>query len=65
MAGHKFKIRDVISPIDAGRGFEHATVIGFTTERKREHYLLKIINGTATIPITSEEIYQLDNPKGK
>ena len=64
----KFKIGDVITPIERGTGFEQATVLGIYTETKgkvksRKIYKLKVINGTATIPVSVEEIYQLANKK--
>ena len=67
---YKFKKGDVIEAIDRGRGFEQATVLGtFIEDRKKskfkgkEMYLLKIMNGTATIPIEAEENYKLYKSK--
>lgn len=66
----KFKKGDVISAIDFGRGFNEATVLNIFTETKgvgkgRECYLLKIMNGTATVPVASEVCYQLVKKKKK
>ena len=62
----KFKKNQVIEPIDKGRGFEQARVLGtFIEENKksrfkgREMYLLKIPCGTATIPVEMGELYKL------
>ena len=64
----KFKKGDSITAIIPGRGFENATVLGICTEkvsndRFRKMYLLKIMCGTATIPIEAEENYQLKKVK--
>ena len=61
---HKFKIGDVITPIERGKGFENATILNIFTETKgkrkgMEMYLLKIINGTATVSVNSEVNYEL------
>ena len=61
---HKFKIGDTIETKEQGRGFEKATILGSFKETKgrfkgQEMYLLKIMNGTATMPITTEVNYQL------
>ena len=62
----KFKVNDVIEPVEKDRGFEQARVLGtFIEENKksrfkgREMYLLKIPCGKATIPIETEECYKL------
>ena len=62
----KFKVNDVIEPVERGKGFEQARVLGtFIEEGKkskfkgREMYLLKIPCGKATIPIETEECYKL------
>lgn len=60
----KFKRHDVIGTIERGKGFEKATVINIYTAQKgkrkgQEMYLLKIINGTATMPVSAEVNYQL------
>ena len=64
----KFSKNSVITPIEPGRGFDKATVIDIFTEKKgrfkgRQMYLLKIINGTATMPVETEECYKLLNSK--
>ena len=60
----RFKKGDTIETIERGRGFEKAVVLDtFISEEKRtkgkEMYLLKIMCGTATIPIGAEVNYQL------
>lgn len=64
----KFKVGDHIKTVSFGRGFEDATVLGiFTSKEKstkdKEMYLLKILNGTATIPISAEVNYTLVKTK--
>ena len=64
----KFKKGDIIGTTEPGRGFEEATVLGtfISNEKKtkgREMYLLKIINGTATIPIGAEVNYERLNKR--
>ena len=61
----KFKIGDKIKVSEYGRGFEQATVLNIYTEKKgrlkgKEMYLLKIVCGTATIPVSAEDNYELD-----
>ena len=60
----KFKRGQVIEAIENGKGFEEATVLSvFTSQEKKtrgkQMYLLKIINGTATVPVGAEVNYQL------
>jgi len=60
----KFKKGDAIGTIEPGRGFERAVVLNIYTAQKgrnkgQKMYLLKIINGTATIPIGAEVNYRL------
>jgi hypothetical protein len=60
----KFKPGDQIEAIDMGKGFEKATVLGTFIETKgmwkgRQMYKLKILCGTATIPIEAEVNYKL------
>lgn len=64
----KFKKGDRITAIDKGRGFEEAIVLGtFISQEKRtrgkQMYLLKIICGTATIPIEAEVNYEIMKDK--
>lgn len=64
----KFKRGQVIGTIEPGKGFEEATVLSvFTSKEKktkgRQMYLLKIINGTATVPVSAEVNYQLKKKK--
>ena len=59
----KFKPGDEIVPA-FGIGFEKAKVKGVFTESRGVHkgkkmYLLKIVNGTATMPVSSEVNYKL------
>ena len=55
----KFKQGDELVPIIRGRGFENAKVLGIIEENGKQYYSLKIVNGTATIPISAEENYSL------
>ena len=55
----KFKQGDELVPIIRGRGFENAKVLGIVEENGKQYYSLKIVNGTATIPISAEENYSL------
>ena len=60
----KFKIGDTLEPIEIGRGFNNATVLGIYTSKTgkwkgQEMYLLKIMNGTASIPVSAEVNYKL------
>ena len=60
----KFKQGDTIEAIERGRGFERAVVMNIYTEQKgknkgKEMYLLKILCGTATIPVSAEVNYGL------
>lgn len=61
---HKFKQGDVIEAINRGMGFERAEVLGtfISTEKRtkgKEMYHLKIMCGTATMPISAEINYKL------
>ncbi len=65
---HKFQVGDTIEAIDLGKGFERATVLGTFIETKgkrkgKKMYKLKIICGTATIPVSAEACYKLSNSK--
>lgn len=60
----KFKIGDILEPIERGRGFDSAIVQDiYTATRGRfkgeEMYLLRIINGTVTVPVRAEDNYKL------
>ena len=64
----KFNPGDHIEAIDRSRGFEEAIVLStFTSQEKKtkgkEMYLLKILCGTATIPVSAEYNYQLATRK--
>ena len=59
----RFKKGDTIEAIERGRGFEKAVVMNIYTEQKgknkgKEMYLLKIMCGTATMPVCAEENYR-------
>ena len=55
----KFKAGDNIVANEYGRGFESATVTGVIKQNGKQYYTLKIVNGTATIPISAEINYKL------
>ena len=60
----KFKKGDHIKAISGYRGFDEATVLGtFISQDKKfkgqEMYLLKIMCGTATMPVSMENNYNL------
>lgn len=60
----KFKVGQKIVATERGIGFEEATVLGIYTPKVgkfkgREMYLLKILCGTATVPVSVENNYQL------
>ena len=64
----KFKRNDVIGAIEMGKGFDKATVLNVYEETKgkrkgQKMYLLKILNGTATIPVSAEVNYELIKDK--
>lgn len=59
----KFSKGDIITPKEYYHGFENAEVLGVVESRGRQCYMLKIMNGTATIPITVEDNYKLKNEK--
>lgn len=55
----KFNKGDTITPAEYYHGFENATVLDILNEGDRKYYKLKIINGTATIPVSAEVNYKL------
>lgn len=55
----KFKKGDHVTVTDFGRGFADAIVTGIVEENGKQYYSLKIMNGTATIPISAEVNYEL------
>lgn len=55
----KFKKGDKITVSEYGMGFEDATVKGVVNENGRKYYVLKIVNGTATVPVSAESNYKL------
>ena len=59
----KFKQGDKITVTEYGNGFERATVTGVTEQKGRQYYILKIMNGTATIPVSAEINYKIAKEK--
>ena len=59
----KFKVGDKIVVDEYGKGFEQATVTGVIEQKGRQYYTLKIMNGTATIPVSAEINYKLFKQK--
>lgn len=60
----KFKPGDQIETIEYGRGFDKAVVKSIYTEQEGKYkgqqmYLLKIMCGTATVPVSAEDNYRL------
>ena len=55
----KFKIGDELVPVIRGRGFENPKVLGIVEDKGKQCYLFKIVNGTATVPISAEDNYIL------
>ena len=57
----RFKVGDVITPIEGYSGFEEARILRIDDK----NYYLKIVNGTATMSIKAESCYKLlkDKPK--
>jgi RNA polymerase-interacting CarD/CdnL/TRCF family regulator len=54
----KFKAGDTIIVNEYGCGFDKATVTGVIKQNGKQYYTLKIMNGTATIPISAEVNYK-------
>ena len=59
----KFKAGDKIVVDEYGRGFDMATVTGVIEQKGRQYYTLKIVNGTATIPVSAEINYKIAKEK--
>ena len=59
----KFKVGDKIVVDEYGKGFEQATVTGVIEQKGKQYYTLKIMNGTATIPVSAEINYKLFKQK--
>ena len=59
----KFKAGDKIVVDQYGRGFEEAIVTGVIEQKGKQYYTLKIMNGTATIPISAEVNYKISEDK--
>ena len=55
----KFKVGDVITPKQYYQGFENAQVVGIREDKNKRYYVLKIMRGIATIPISAEVGYKL------
>ncbi len=55
----KFKVGDVLTVDEYGRGFDMATVTGIIEQNGKQYYTLKIMCGTATIPVSAEVNYKL------
>ena len=60
----KFKVGDKIECLVKGRGFEEATVMKIYTKQDgkfkgEKMYLFKIPCGTATVPVSAEDNYQI------
>ena len=59
----KFEVGDNIVVDEYGKGFEKATVTGVIEQNGKQYYTLKIMNGTATIPISAEVNYKIFEDK--
>ena len=55
----KFKAGDTIVVDEYGNGFDKATVTGVIKQNGKQYYTLKIMNGTATIPVSAEVNYKI------
>ena len=55
----KFNAGDIIVVDEYGRGFDMATVTDVIKQNGKQYYTLKIVNGTATIPISAEINYKI------
>ena len=55
----KFKKGDILTAVEYGLGFEKAAVIGTVVQNGKQYYSLKIMNGTATIPVSAESNYKI------
>ena len=55
----KFEKGDIITVTEFGKGFDMATVTGIVEQSGKQYYSLKIMNGTATIPVSAEVNYEL------
>jgi hypothetical protein len=54
----KFKKGDTITRMEYCSGFEKATVLDIFEDKGRQYYKLKILNGTATMPVVAEVNYE-------
>jgi RNA polymerase-interacting CarD/CdnL/TRCF family regulator len=59
----KFKQGDHIVVSEYGNGFDWAIVTGVIEQKGRQYYTLKIMNGTATIPVSAEVNYKIAKDK--
>lgn len=59
MVEAKFKVGDNIIPKECYKGIDHATVTGVDDK----NYYLKILCGTAILPIGAQVNYQLEETK--
>ena len=59
----KFKAGDIIIVNEGGCGFDRATVTGVIEQNGKQYYTLKIMCGTATIPISAEVNYKIFEDK--
>ena len=57
----KFKIGDKVTPAAYCNGFKDATIVGIVEIKGKPHYVMKIMNGKATVPLSVEDNYKLVN----
>jgi RNA polymerase-interacting CarD/CdnL/TRCF family regulator len=61
----KFKKGDMITVTSYGIGFENVVVRNIINQDGKQYYVLKIVNGTVTIPVSAECNYELCNGNSK
>ena len=54
----KFKKGDTITRMEYCSGFERATVLDIFEDKGKQYYKLRILNGTATMPVGAEVNYE-------
>jgi hypothetical protein len=59
----RFKQGDVITAIYKGRGLEEATVMDVVEKDGKQYYSLKIVRGTALLPVAAEVNYKIFKKK--
>ena len=59
----KFDVGDIITSVADYHGFDDAKVLGTTEIKGKQYYILKILCGTATIPVSAEDNYKLKTNK--